>query len=337
MATLKNAVANLLRLTNSDIKDAELLSAGRYPDSASLLIYIGARRLLETVCATEHGWPVPSDAIDLDTVPDENPLKLALMRISKLMQQPTALTLLPDGHLPKKFDLEAFRSDVKNVRKLLLDMSGRFGVDLFGNGPAERAVAARTEPVPKPKQPGVRPKLRGVPPASNIPRQDPKPSKTVPPAKETRHPPIFVSDTRPKRHVLDAPQPVKRRSLIASSPNHKGITSATFWALMDRWQVSDLAALALIGHRGGLSKEGLRPRFKLVGEEAKMVYLAFEIDQTLRNIGLDPKMWVAKSIKATPFTDSTPVVYLAKNGVKGFQEVGRYLLKNGLNLSIAST
>ena len=104
---------------------------------------------------------------------------------------------------------------------------------------------------------------------------------------------------------------------------------------MDRWNVPDTAALDLIAHRDGLSKKGTRPRFKLLEAEARMVSLLFEIDQTLENLGIDPGKWVNEPVKAAPFGGATPASYLTQKGVKGTQEISRYLLRNGLRRSMS--
>jgi hypothetical protein len=146
-----------------------------------------------------------------------------------------------------------------------------------------------------------------------------------------------ISDSRSKRQITPAPQKLEGRSPIEAPPSRGNLTSAAFWGLMDRWALPDLAALRLIGHSRGLSKRGTRLRFKLLGEEAEMVKLLFEIDQAIRNLGLDPKTWVDKPIKTEPFRGGTPISYLTRNRLQGTQQVGRYILKNGLKLSISNS
>ncbi len=53
-------MANLLRLADSDLKDAELLSLGRKPGNAPALARLGIERLVGAVVATETGWPTSS-------------------------------------------------------------------------------------------------------------------------------------------------------------------------------------------------------------------------------------------------------------------------------------
>ncbi len=105
---------------------------------------------------------------------------------------------------------------------------------------------------------------------------------------------------------------------------------------MDRWDDPDLFALDLIGHRGGLSKKGTPPRFKLIVEEVERVKLLFEIDQAISSLRLDPKNWMNKTIKGAPFEGAKPIYYLTKYGLEGVIATSRYLLKNGLQLSMSS-
>ena len=76
---------------------------------------------------------------------------------------------------------------------------------------------------------------------------------------------------------------------------------------MDHWKVSDIPALDMNAHRGGLSKKGTRGRFKLLEPEARMVSLLFKINQTLENLELDRGTWVDQPVKAVPFGGATPV------------------------------
>jgi hypothetical protein len=71
-SALNRAVAGLLRLASSDMKDAELLLAGRNPENAPLLLNIGVGRMLEAIVATEHGWPIKDKSCDLRHIPNEN-------------------------------------------------------------------------------------------------------------------------------------------------------------------------------------------------------------------------------------------------------------------------
>ncbi len=332
-AALSRAVANLLRLASSALKDADILASRRSPGNAPLLIHISVRRMIEAIMATEQGWPVDPLAIEVSKIPDENPTKLPLARISKLALRPNPVALLPDGSLPKTFDDEAFRSDAVAVRKILMDLARRFDVDLLGDRPTKQARAIR--PGPKATPPVVNEKPREI--AKSLKREVQKQPKPVQSKSSPNHSrgPIPVSDTR-ARPSAAASREEKRRSRIFVSPSRPSVTSATFWRLMDRWDDPDLFALDLIGHRGGLSKKGTPPRFKLIVEEVERVKLLFEIDQAISSLRLDPKNWMNKTIKGAPFEGAKPIYYLTKYGLEGVIATSRYLLKNGLQLSMSS-
>jgi hypothetical protein len=70
-------------------------------------------------------------------------------------------------------------------------------------------------------------------------------------------------------------------------------SSATFWDLMDRWDVADDQALELVGYDGKLPTTGRRPRFRLSTEQAGLVATLLEVDTALATAGLDPS-WLHK-------------------------------------------
>ncbi len=340
-AGLDRAIANLLRLANSEVKDAELLSSGRHPDNANLLLHIAFQRIVEAIIVTEKGWPPRGtqrrDRNSLAQIPEQNPLKLGLADLSKLAAQPAPLSLLPDGSIPQTFDHDAFRRHVSGLRKLLQDSAARFGVDLLGNGPAQQGVAAPPQSVSKPAAP---PPIQKSQPKIAISKKAPRAAAKVTgkvPA-ENKNPPtrIVIPDTRPQPKIIPAAPRVQSRSPIEVTAGRATTTSTAFWQLMDRWQVADLASLALIGHGGGLTQKATRPRFKLQPEETEMLKLLLELDQAVANLGLDPAAWVNKPIKEPPFEGANPIAYLSKNGLAGPQKVARYILKNGLKLSMAA-
>jgi hypothetical protein len=332
---LRRAVANLLRLASWNVKDAELLLVGRNPENAPLLIATAVHRLMEAVAGTEHGWPVAAKDNDLDQIPDDNALKPGLARIVKLAQPPKPLALLPDGTIPPTFDRETFRQDVTAVKKLLHDCVERFGVDLLGDGPAERAAPVRPQAAPKPEPPKQRPKPQPEATPSKAQQDHPRVSGAKPPKDNKPHPAVSIPDARAPRPVEAERRAVEGRSPMEVALTGASLTSTAFWALMDQWNVPDLAALQMIGHAGGLSKKGTRPRFKLLGEEADMVRRLVEIDEALSALELDPEDWLNKPVKAPPFKGATVLDYLTHNGLEGARETSRYILKNGLKLSVS--
>ena len=71
------------------------------------------------------------------------------------------------------------------------------------------------------------------------------------------------------------------------SENRRSVlTSARFWALMDRWNVPTDRALTLIGYEGRRLCEQSRPMFQMSEEQAKVLSCLLEIDLTLTVAGL---------------------------------------------------
>jgi hypothetical protein len=75
-------------------------------------------------------------------------------------------------------------------------------------------------------------------------------------------------------------------------------SSATFWTLMERWQVPDDQALELIAYEGKLPTTGKRPRFKLSSTQAEIVSSLVEIDIALTAAGMDAD-WLRKPMSDT--------------------------------------
>jgi hypothetical protein len=107
---LRLAVANLLRLAASDIKDAELLAAGRNPENALLLIHRGLCRLLKAVIATEKGWPLKDKGFGLAKITDANALKLDLAGIAKVARPPIHPKITRDEGLHADIEFNPYRA-----------------------------------------------------------------------------------------------------------------------------------------------------------------------------------------------------------------------------------
>jgi hypothetical protein len=99
---------------------------------------------------------------------------------------------------------------------------------------------------------------------------------------------------------------------------------------MDQWKVPDLAALELIGHSGGLTKQGTRPRFRVKGEEAKLFGLLQEIDTSLKPFSVVPDDWLRKPIAEEPFRGATPLEHIARHHRDGAQAVIRRIIQVSL-------
>ncbi|MBS0640212.1 MAG: DUF2384 domain-containing protein [Proteobacteria bacterium] len=111
-------------------------------------------------------------------------------------------------------------------------------------------------------------------------------------------------------------------------------TSTVFWALMDRWKLTDAEALDLIGHRGGLTKKGTRPRFKVAGAEAALFGHLREIEAALAPLVGDPAAWLRSPIPESPFDGSSPLDYMTRKKIEGAQAVGRAILLTGLQQEV---
>jgi hypothetical protein len=319
------AVASLLRLANLTINDADLLATGGHPQNAPILLHWAIKRLLHVVLATELGWPLPAGSQGISDVPDENPLKLSLARISKLSKGLVPPAPLPDGTFALDFDRDGFRRDLAVVKDLLKELCDRAGVDVSGPG-----SAARIEPARPPAASDSAKKVQRAKHRAPADPNDPSDPPAGPIAREER-PAKNVSPIKAKRHREDRP----RQAIADLVPRHQTVSSIMFWSVMDRWGVSDLAALQLLHHQGGLTRKGTRPRFRLQGEEAEMAGRLSEIDQSLSGLRADHRKWLNKPIQNAPFNGATLIEYLTVKGVSGAKDVNLYILKNGLKLSVS--
>ena len=110
--------------------------------------------------------------------------------------------------------------------------------------------------------------------------------------------------------------------------------SAAFWSLMDQWGVGDLEALRLIGHSGGLTKKGTRPRFRLQDDEAHAYAALRALDRALVTLGLEPKRWLGSPQKSEPFGGDTPLAVLERQGAEGARLMIRSLTRQGLQAGL---
>jgi hypothetical protein len=99
---------------------------------------------------------------------------------------------------------------------------------------------------------------------------------------------------------------------------------------VERWKVPDPEALKLIGHQGGMTKNGTRPRFRVTGQEAEIFGYLREIDASLAPLMNDPGAWMKAPRKEQPFKGSTPLDLITGNGSDGARDVVRTILRVGL-------
>ena len=114
-----------------------------------------------------------------------------------------------------------------------------------------------------------------------------------------------------------------------------GFPSAAFWTLMDRWRIGDPEALALIGHAGGLTRKGTRPRFRLAGDEAVRYAALRSLDAAIGTLGLAPSDWLATVRTEAPFGGDTPLAVLTRDGADGARRLVRALNRQGLEAALA--
>src|ERR1700748_2429789 len=71
-----------------------------------------------------------------------------------------------------------------------------------------------------------------------------------------------------------------------------------FWALADRWSLSDTEALELVAYDGKLPDSGKRPRFKLSEDQQRIVATLLEIENAMELAGT-PATWIKKRARGS--------------------------------------
>ena len=321
-SAVSRAVASLLRLADADLSDAELLSSGRHPGNAPALLQLASEHLVGAVLATEHGWPLADARTNLSRIPDKNPLKQALVDVVSATRNSAPPAVSEDGGPPASPDTQRLHTNIHAARAVLKSLAAAFEVDLFGDGVAGKVGPMRPVAVPAPK-PAAKPK---------------QPAPVVVPLRPVKQRARVVLPAEPPKPVPAVePHEVEGRAAIEVKQGSSSMASTPFWALMDRWNIPDQAALDLIGHPGGLTKKGTRPRFKLAGEEAALLRSFQEIDAARGLLGLEPKTWLHQPIKAAPFDGATPADYLSSRRKQGVQDTLRFILQHGLRLSMSNS
>ncbi len=144
-----------------------------------------------------------------------------------------------------------------------------------------------------------------------------------------------ITPMRPEPVAEPSQAPGPAHGPVIQPPEHAATpSSAVFWSLADRWDVPDLDALALLGHAGGLTKAGARPRFKLANAEAERLAQLRQIDDALAALSLKPRAWLRQPIQAAPFAGATPLALIARDPAQGVRAVSRHILQQGLRLSM---
>lgn len=112
----------------------------------------------------------------------------------------------------------------------------------------------------------------------------------------------------------------------ATTPHPLGrtLSSAEFWALMERWRVPDATALELIEFSGKIGASGKRPRFRFVTSQRRITAYLAELESALVAAGHDPT-WLHRKNRAAPFQGRTPLGLMVAGGKNGIGEVLRFV------------
>ena len=337
-------MATLLRLADADLRDAAVLEAGRDPGNVTLLAGQAVSRMVQAVAVTEVGWPFKTGDGDLDDIPSLNPLKRQLASLQQCLPRTSPPVLGKNGQAPPAPDRARLREDLRAARTLLEELAARLQADLHGSGPAGHVVPLRPEPPPPAQKP--------IPPKQAVPKSlapdrhaGPKPRQTVvkpppAPAGEAKrvHSPVTTARQPQRVETLSAAKPRIVEGPFPAQPRARpaSVSSVAFWSLMDRWEVADADALRLLGHPGGLTKKGTRPRFKLAGDEVEAFLGLQEIDTAVDALKLRPSAWLRQPIKEQPFGGTAPLAFLVREALPGMRVVLRFLLQSGLRMSVTA-
>jgi outer membrane biosynthesis protein TonB len=321
---VRQAIASLLRLAHDDERDARTLAEAGGTRNAASLLHSAISRLIEAVVASEQGYAGPPEIRRIDT---RNPLKPSLLQLDAFLETPSALQR--DGRLAAPPSAASLREPLDLFTETLARFVQHVGVDLDGSGPADTADPLRpTVEAPPPPPPAPAPAPRRAEPVQRpAPKGRPAQRKPRSRAAATSSQPAQSPPEQPAAAPAAAPKSAARAP-------RAGLSSGTFWSLVDHWQLPDLEALRLIGHAGGLTQKGTRPRFKLSDSEAEVVAAMHALDATLAQLGLDPATWLSVPLRPDPFRGAAPRDIIRKGRLQGLRDVSRYLTQMSLRLSL---
>jgi hypothetical protein len=321
---VRQAIASLLRLAHDDARDARTLAEAGGTRNAASLLHSAISRLIEAVVASEQGYTGPPEIRRIDS---RNPLKPSLLRLEAFLETPSALQ--QDGRLAEPPSAASLLAPLGLFTETLERFVQHCGVDLDGSGPADTADPLRpavVAPTPPPPIPAPKPR-RAEPDRRQAPGGRHSQSKTRSRISAASPRPAASSPPQPEVAQAEAPAPA------AHSPR-TSLSSSTFWSLVDHWHLPDLDALQLIGHGGGLTRTGTRPRFKLSEGEAEIVAAMRSLDATLTQLGLNPAKWLAAPLRPEPFRGAPPLVIIRQGQLQGLRQVSRFLTQMSLRLSL---
>lgn len=140
--------------------------------------------------------------------------------------------------------------------------------------------------------------------------------------------------TKPAPQRRKPPTVSRGKAAAIARPTPQPLTTKAFWPLMDRWGVTDEQALQLLGHPGGLTSTGKRPRFTLTEEEARRLGYLHEVGTSLELMFGDAGSWLKQRTNALPFHGLTPLDYMISRGQAGIAEVLRFLARFGFGQAL---
>ena len=107
-------------------------------------------------------------------------------------------------------------------------------------------------------------------------------------------------------------------------PLGRVLSTPQFWALMEKWRVSDPLALDLIAFPGKMPKTDKRPRFRLLGSRQSLTGYLAAVDGALEAAGHDTA-WLHR--KAKGFGGLSPIDLMIRDGAGGASDVLRVLTR----------
>jgi hypothetical protein len=99
-------------------------------------------------------------------------------------------------------------------------------------------------------------------------------------------------------------------------PLGRVLSARHFWDLMERWRVTDAAALELIDRPGKVGSSGKRPRLRFSTRQKRVTSYLAEIDRALASAGRN-HLWLHRKIKGAPFSGRAPVQQVIARACSG--------------------
>ncbi|WP_159992484.1 hypothetical protein [Roseomonas sp. 18066] len=327
-ATLRRAIGNLLRMAAADLEDARKLVRSRSARSARTLVHAAVLKMGAALSASAVGRFDGEGEARWHAIPNHFP---AVEKLQALVAETGYRHALQDDGSPRQPPSATLvNKAIKMTKEALAELCLAFGVDLEGSRPAARAAPPEPEPPPPPKAPpntyAAAQKLQ----SQRAGREGDKKGSNVVQLRGRRSMPQSSSTGPGRRDTLSRPGTSPSRTRTAP-----GLTSNTFWALMDRWGVEDGSALRLLDRGRELTSKGQRPRFKLSSEEAGLLQALQNIEATLNTLAKQSSAWVSAPLAEAPFKGARPIDWIIKRRLAGTRDLSQHLLQKALTASVA--